>query len=202
MNRALASLPLIASLGLASCTNSAAGPDAAAGHDREENTSPTLAIHSPATSTEKAAPTADPVVASKPHEAAPLGEDDLHRAQVVGVWKQCETGIRWLRVRDDGTATMFVDPGDSWTAKALIGDGLTIQIEWSINDGRVLMRSLSGEPASAFKAVSALYGTDRDRKIARLDDEKFVMLDDSDGSKSEWSRVGTNEELPKAIATK
>jgi hypothetical protein len=147
---------------------------------------------------EEAIPTADPVVAPRPAEDLP-GEDDLQRKQVVGVWKQYESGIRWLKVRDDGTATMFVDPGDSWTAKALIGDGLTIQIEWSINDGRVLMRSLSGEPASAFKAVSALYGTDRDRKIARLDDEKFVMLDDSDGSKSEWTRVAKSDALPKAI---
>jgi hypothetical protein len=198
MNRAIASLSLIASIGLASCTNSTAGPDASARADRQQLASPTLAIRPSGSNGEAATPTTAPIIAPRPADDLP-GEDDLQREQVVGVWKQFESGIRWLKVRDDGTATMFVDPGESWTAKALIGDGLTIQIEWSINDGRVLMRSISGEPASAFKAVSALYGTDRNREIARLDDEKFVMLDNSDGSKSEWTRVVESETLPKAI---
>ena len=95
---------------------------------------------------------------------------------------------------------MFIDPAGDWVAKAVIGDGLTMQIEWTIDDGRVLMKSISGEPSSAFKAVSTLYGTDRNRAISQLDDERFVLLDESDGSESEWTRVAKNEPLPKAMA--
>ncbi|MDQ3332063.1 MAG: hypothetical protein M3552_15650 [Planctomycetota bacterium] len=134
----------------------------------------------------------DPVVAPKP------SRNDVHRELAVGVWQQEETGVRWLRVRPDGTATMFIDP--DWIAKAVIGNGLTVQIEWTIADGRVLMKSISGEPSTTFKAVSTIYGTDRDRAIERLDAESFIMLDDSDGSKSEWERVKPGAPLPKEIA--
>ncbi len=145
-------------------------------------------------------PATAPVGPAKTDKIDAPSEDDLHREQVVGVWKQFETGVRWLKVRDDGTATMFIDPAGDWVAKAVIGDGLTMQIEWTIDDGRVLMKSISGEPSSAFKAVSTLYGTDRNRAISQLDDERFVLLDESDGSMSEWTRVGENEPLPNAIA--
>lgn len=199
MNNMLATLSLIACVGLASCTNSEASLHASANDDHKASAPPSLTIHSAVSVADGEIAKTAPVTAPKPTQADAPSEDDLHREQVVGIWKQNESGIRWLNVREDGTATMFIDPAGSWAAKAIIGDGLTIQIEWSIDDGRVQMKSVSGAPSSTFKAVSALYGTDRNRGIARLDDEKFVMLDDSDGSKSEWTRVAKSESLPKAI---
>lgn len=201
MHRTLAVFSLLAAVGLASCSNSTVGPGTSAGEDQQQQlTPPSLAIRATPSRVAEGIPTTAPVVARKTDEDDAPSEDDLHRKQIVGIWKQFETGVRWLKVRDDGTATMFIDPAGDWVAKAVIGDGLTMQIEWTIDNGRVLMKSISGEPATAFKAVSTLYGTDRDRAIARLDDEKFVLLDDSDGSKSEWTRVGKSDSLPKAIA--
>lgn len=134
-----------------------------------------------------------PVVAPRPEN----DPDDVHRASIVGVWKQNNTGIRWLRVRPDGTATMFIDP--DWVAKAVIGSGLTIEIEWSVEDGHVMMRSLSGEPSTAFKAVTTLYGSDRNRKIAELSEKSFVMLDEEDGEESAWERVADEGKAPKQL---
>jgi hypothetical protein len=200
MNRTLATLFLFASVGLASCTDSTAAPHPSAGDDQQQQlTPPSLAIRPTPSRVAEGIPATAPVIAKTTDEDDAPSEDDHYREQVVGIWKQFESGVRWLKVRENGTATMFIDPAGDWVAKAVIGDGLTMQIEWTINDGRVLMKSISGEPSTAFKAVSTLYGTDRDRAIARLDDEKFVLLDDSDGSKSEWTRVGMSESLPKAI---
>lgn len=134
-----------------------------------------------------------PVVAPRPE----VDPDDEFRESIVGVWKQNNTGVRWLRVRPDGTATMFIDP--DWVAKAVIGNGLTIQIEWSIEDGHVMMRSVSGEPSTTFKAVTTLYGSDRNRMIAELTDRTFVMLDEEDGEKSVWERVIEEAKAPKTL---
>jgi hypothetical protein len=135
-----------------------------------------------------------PVVAPKPQ----IDPDDERRAKLVGLWKQNYTGTRWLRIRPDGTATMFIDP--DWTAKLVIGDHLTMQIEWVVKDGRALFKSVSGEPESAFKAVNTLFGRDRNRPITELTDERFVLRDEEDGSKSEWTRVGPEEKTPAAVA--
>lgn len=186
---------------LASCSDQSGRSDAAEQVDREIDDQPAVRVERhPAT---KADETADanetttvaitPVVAPQP-EADP---DDELREKIVGTWKQNNTGVRWLKVRPDGTATMFIDP--DWIAKAVIGNGLTVQIEWSIKDGRVLMRSVSGEPSTTFKAVTTLYGSDRNRAIVELSDETFVMLDE-DGSLSKWTRVDTHPVMPKAIA--
>jgi hypothetical protein len=168
--------------GLTSCRDSAAGP-----------------AHEPLTREVPAIVEQEPVLDVAEGSATEVRPtpDDLHRERLVGVWKQHETGVRWLRVRPDGTGRMFIDP--DWIAKAVIGSGLTMEIEWSVADGRARMKSVSGTPSAAFKAVSTLYGRDRDRPIVALTDEKFVMLDESDGSTSEWTRVPPNEPLPKAL---
>lgn len=134
-----------------------------------------------------------PVAAEKPER----DPDDLYRENVVGVWKQDYTGVRWLSVRPDGTATMFIDP--DWTARLVIGDRLTIDVEWLIEDGKALMKSVGGRPEAGFKAAIALFGVERNRKIAELTDRKFVMLDEADGSTSEWTRVGPGEAVPKEL---
>jgi len=145
-------------------------------------------------------PDAERPVAERPPVAAAKPErdpDDVHRDRVVGVWKQNYTGVRWLSVKPDGTATMFIDP--DWTAKLLIGDRLTIDVEWSIEDGHALMKSVGGRPEAGFKAAMELFGSERNRKIAELTEDKFVLLDEEDGSRSEWSRIGPNEAAPKEI---
>lgn len=178
-------LPLLAA-GLASCGDLAERP-------------PKLAPVGPATS--KAAPQSStlpprssshpqPVVAPKPER----DPDDLAREQVVGLWKQNYTGVRWLSLRPDGTGTMFIDP--DWIARALLGDKLTMQIEWSIEDGHALMKSVSGTPESAFNAATTLFGRERNRKIAELTDTRFILLDEEDGSTSEWTRLAPGETTP------
>jgi hypothetical protein len=121
-------------------------------------------------------------------------QDATYREKLVGTWKQYETGVRWLTVRPDGTATMVVDP--DWVAKAVIGSRLTVEIEWTVEEGRALFRSVSGKPETAFQAVCTLYGRDRNRPIVEMTEEKFVLLDESDGSRSEWTRIKKGETAP------
>jgi hypothetical protein len=197
MKKTLTAFAMLACVGLASCADRLTSPARSAKARTQPTSLATISDHGlPAAGTPVVAPRPSDEASKK--QAAPT-QDELQRAQAVGVWKQNESGVRWLRIRPDGTATMFVDPAGNWAAQAIIGDGLTIQIEWSIADGRAIMKSISGEPSTTFKAVTALYGADRDRAIEQLDDRKFVMLDDSDGSKSEWTRVGSDVSLPTAV---
>ena len=143
---------------------------------------------------ETASKGAGPTTVDSGGPETPADPDERHREAIVGLWKQVQTGVRWLDVRPDGTATMFIDP--DWIAKAVIGNSLTVEIEWSIEEGRVFMRSVSGEPKSAFQAVTTLYGSDRERPIVTLDDSKLVMLDEEEGEESAWVRVGSSETVP------
>lgn len=194
---------LFSTLGLISCVATISAPQV----DRQSSTSvksaaPILAAGEVPEPVEAAIPR-EPTqpaqaTAAGPQESEANKADTRHRERIVGVWKQNNTGIRWLRVRPDGTATMFIDP--DWVAKAIIGDSLIIEIEWTIEDGRALMNSISGRPNTAFKAVSKLFGTARDQPIIQLDDNALVLRNESEDSLSEWSRVDSAVPLPKAIS--
>jgi hypothetical protein len=122
------------------------------------------------------------------HESVPAaGEDDAHRRTAVGTWTQYDRGPRTLTLREDGTGTMLVEPAGAWAY--LIGAKVTMQIEWKVEKGRAIMNSISGQPETAFKAITQLFGKERDREIVELTAEKLVLLDNEDGSKSEWTRA-------------
>lgn len=198
---------LFSTLGLVSCDVTASAPPP---------NRPSFASGETPPPAKHTSPRREPVEAAIPKQPAQLAQsadaatekakdkakaekpDARHRQQIVGVWKQNNTGTRWLRIRPDGTATMFIDP--DWVAKAIIGNSLIIEIEWAIEDGRALMNSVSGRPNSAFQAVSKLFGTQRDQPIVQLDDDALVLRDEAEDSLSEWSRVDNAATLPKAIA--
>ena len=170
---------------------------------------PPQSTNKPANTTPPAAPdsaTPVPVQADKPSEISEISEitpqppdlDARYRRAIVGVWKQSNTGTRWLRIRPDGTGTMYIDP--DWIAQTIIGDSLTMRIEWSIEDGRAMMNSISGKPETAFDAVTTLFGRERNQKIVELNEELFVLRDNEDGSLSKWTRVPDDADIPTPIA--
>ena len=194
---------LFSTLGLISCDATISAPQV----DRQNPTSvksvdPILAAGEVPEPVEAATPKEPTQTAQAtdpgPEKSEANKADTRHSEQIVGVWKPNNTGTRWLRVRPDGTATMFIDP--DWVAKAIIGNSLVIEIEWTIEDGRALMNSISGRPSTAFKAVSKLFGTARDQPIVQLDDNALVLRNESEDSLSEWSRVDSTVALPKAIS--
>ena len=213
-------LSAAAVLGLVSCSEQVATPSATATVSVQPNTlAPELRGAEQRGSELRVAeqprvavvPNQEPMAVAEPiasvaAEAQPAAEaqqaqrqalEAAQRAAIVGVWTQQKTGTRWLRVRADGTATMVVQP--DWTARLVIGEKLRVRIEWTCIDGRVLFKSVSGEPESAFKAVTALYGQDRDRALVSLSDTQFVLRDDEDDSLSEWNRVPATTKLPAGL---
>ena len=116
-------------------------------------------------------------------------DDDL-RKSILGNWERHSYGKRVLTVKDDGTATMVVTPDGLWSF--VIGERVEIEIEWNIENGRVIFDSVRGTPESSFNTITKLFGKHRDRRIVELNDERLVLLNDED-NRSEWKRVKSNE---------
>ncbi|MCA9041936.1 MAG: hypothetical protein KDA65_16395 [Planctomycetaceae bacterium] len=114
--------------------------------------------------------------------------DDELKQKLRGTWSRQEEVKQTLVLQDDGTGTLTVEI-DSVIA-ALFGDKVVMQINWTVEKGRAIFTSLSGEPEMAFNYIKENYGTKRDRKIDSLDEQTLVLLDDlDDNSRSHWKRI-------------
>src|SRR5258708_1686172 len=108
----------------------------------------------------------------------PSGADDSNsrcRAKVLGKWEDDYQGKRHLTVNDDGTGTMVVDLDG--IGKKLFAARLSFDMEWSVADGHVVMKTLGGEPQSKVQLVLKLYGNEADYKILELTDERMLLMD-------------------------
>ncbi|MEZ6047956.1 MAG: hypothetical protein R3C11_20745 [Planctomycetaceae bacterium] len=129
-------------------------------------------------------------------EAASLSEvknsdkqqDNVLKEQLKGTWTQTKDVKQTLVLEEDGTGTLTVEVGA--LLATVFGEKVVMQINWSVDKGRAIFTSLSGEPEVAFNYIKEHYGTKRDRKIDSLDDDTLVLLDDlDDNSRSEWTRL-------------
>ncbi|MEQ9072062.1 MAG: hypothetical protein RLO18_35325, partial [Gimesia chilikensis] len=58
--------------------------------------------------------------------------------RLVGRWEQTKSTSRQiLTIEENGKATMIVEPQGLWTA--VLGDRVTINIEWSLNQGKLTL---------------------------------------------------------------
>lgn len=122
-----------------------------------------------------------------PSQAAPASADDArHRTTVVGEWHDEYRGQRHLTVRSDGTATMVVEP-DS-LGKLLFADKLTFKIEWQIQAGRIIMKTVGGEPEGKTRLVTKLYGDRAEYQIRELSDERMLLRDPDGKTEYDWRR--------------
>lgn len=128
-----------------------------------------------------------------PGAGKPLTGDELEehqRKQVVGRWQDEYRGKRCLTIRNDGTATMVVEPDG--IGKKLFAERLTFEIEWTFDDGRIVMTMTSGEPKSKTSLVMKLYGTRAEYSLLNLDDQQLLLLDGDGATRYDWRRI--NEE--------
>ena len=133
-------------------------------------------------------------------QPAPVDPDQRAREQALGLWRQYETGTRYLSIQADGTATMLIEA--DWKAALLIGSRLTVEINWTIDDGLLTFHSVSGKPQSGFDALTTLYGRDRVRRLETISKDLLVMVDPETGKKSEYTRLGPTDKIPPELRGK
>jgi hypothetical protein len=115
-----------------------------------------------------------------------LDPDERQRRVIVGKWHDEYRGKRHLTVRADGTGTMVVEPDG--IGKKLFAARLTFDIEWSIADGRVMMKTLGGEPKSKVQLILKIYGQEADYTILELNDDRLLLLDADGKTRYDWRR--------------
>jgi hypothetical protein len=121
----------------------------------------------------------------------PSGTHDAEtrcRAKVVGAWEDDYQGKRHLTVNADGSGTMVVELDG--IGKKLFAARLAFDLEWSVADGRIVMKTLGGEPKSKVQMVLKLYGNEADYKILELTDERMLLLDGDGKTRFDWRRPG------------
>lgn len=121
----------------------------------------------------------------------PSGARDANarcRAKIVGEWEDDYQGKRHLTVNEDGTGTMVVELDG--IGKRLFAARLAFDLDWSVADGRIVMKTLGGEPKSKVQMVLKLYGSEADYKILELTDERMLLMDADGKTKYDWRRRG------------
>jgi len=145
--------------------------------------------------------TADPKSSSKPMQTAEatasdalaVGHTELqHREWFVGEWEQLhDFGLRRLEVRDDGTATIDVKVDSSWSF--LVGDRLHFDIEWNIENGRLVFHTTGGKPEASIKYITKLYGTQRTYQIREFTQDRIVLTNKEGEIRPDWKRSELDE---------
>lgn len=123
--------------------------------------------------------------------AGPSGARDANarcRTKIVGNWEDDYQGKRHLTVNEDGSGTMVVELDG--IGKKLFAARLSFDLEWSLADGRVTMKTLGGEPKAKVQLVLKLYGSEADYKILELTDDRMLLLDGDGKTKYDWRRPG------------
>ena len=126
---------------------------------------------------------------NSPDPSGAHDSDSRCRAKVLGEWEDDYQGKRHLTVNDDGTGTMVVELDG--IGKKLFAARLSFDLEWSVADGRIVMKTLGGEPKSKVQLVLKLYGSEADYKILELTDERMWLMDADGKTKYDWRRPGT-----------
>ena len=125
--------------------------------------------------------------AEKPSEA-PKPTDDDYRQLLVGSWEMDRDGKRFLTVHADGTADMNVEVSSNWSL--LFGKQLKFDIEWTVEDAVLTMKTTGGEPKGKVDLITSMYGAERVQPIKILDETTLRLPDDEpDGEDHIWTRV-------------
>ena len=111
---------------------------------------------------------------------------------LLGSWEREYHGSWIMNIQDLGKGTLVIKPTGLWGT--LIGEKVHVNLDWSVNDGRTELVSVSGEPKTAFAAAKLIFGDRRIRKIKELTEARLVLLDEEDNSEAEWTRTTPDSE--------
>ncbi len=120
----------------------------------------------------------------------PEDPEAILRATIAGEWEDDYQGKRHLNVSSDGTGTMIVDLDG--IGKKLFAARLSFDMEWTLADGYVTMKTLGGEPKSKVHVVLKLYGNEARYKIVELSADRMLLLDGDGKTQYDWRRPNSS----------
>lgn len=116
--------------------------------------------------------------------------DEEYRKRILGTWQDNYQGKRTMTVRDDGTASMTVNPGG---LAALAGE-MTFEEEWKIENGRLNLHATGGEPRVRVNFILETMGKTVDYRILELTRERMLLEDNDGKTRFDWRRIDQFEE--------
>tara|TARA_R110002111_G_scaffold100976_2_gene156414 strand:+ start:27320 stop:27919 length:600 start_codon:yes stop_codon:yes gene_type:complete len=109
-------------------------------------------------------------------------------ARLVGKWEQTKSTSRQiLTIDENGTATMVIEPQGIWTA--VLGKKVTVNIEWSLNAGKLTLRTVGGSPENKLQYINQLWGSEFVREIHTIEDKMFTLRDNKGDVSQKWIRT-------------
>lgn len=109
-------------------------------------------------------------------------------AKLVGQWEQTKsTRKQILTIKENGTATMVVEPQGFW--KTILGNKVTINIEWSLNEAKLTFRTVGGSPENKLEYINQVWGSEFVREIDSIEDKMFTLRDDEGDVSQKWIRT-------------
>jgi len=131
-------------------------------------------------------------VVAVPVSAADTGDDEpadnaVARADVIGTWKLEYQGQRVVTMRDDGSAVMRVSL--DFFGALLYGESLTLELEWTLEDGILTHRVIRGEPKQNVAKLIRDFGDARSYRVVSCGDELVLEAVDSPDDVYRWTAV-------------
>jgi hypothetical protein len=125
----------------------------------------------------------------RPADSSENGEpaaETSTQAMLLGEWEDEYQGKRHLTIREDGTATMVVEL--SGIAKALFAPRMQFEIDWTLAEGKLVLKMTSGEPKAKTKLAMKLYGEEATYEILGLEKGLMKLKDATGTTEYEWRR--------------
>lgn len=115
--------------------------------------------------------------------------DETYRQLIVGRWEtNRHGGRRVMTVSEDGTAVVRVEVTGSWSY--VLGDQITLNLKWQIEDGSLKFQTTGGKPEASVNVLTSLYGNERNQPILILDEKTLRVPDDEPEDPDHiWSRL-------------
>lgn len=117
----------------------------------------------------------------------PQTPEEKQRLELVGQWEDDYRGKRYLTLKEDGTATMIVEPAG--IGKTLFAPKLIFDAEWRIEEGRLHLWTKGGEPKGKVRMVLKMFGDRAEQDILELTADRLRLRDTDGKTEYEWRRI-------------
>lgn len=164
----------------------------------QQSTGPTLARTQGVADGNSLRPSVDPSERTEPAERPPVAANPVDVAAesprdaltpeqcVLGVWRDFYRGERTLTLNADGSGTMVVKLAGM--AKKLFAETLQFDLTWQFEEGRLVMSTVDGRPASKFELIRKLYGDRADYEVLELTADQMRLRDAGGKTEYDWRR--------------
>lgn len=115
--------------------------------------------------------------------------DETYRQLIVGRWEtERHGGRRVMTVSEDGTAVVRVKVTGTWSY--VLGDEITLNLKWQIEEGSLKFQTTGGTPEASVNVLTSLYGNERNQPILILDEKTLRVPDDEPEDPDHiWTRL-------------